>query len=183
MKKSKVTEVKINPDYLIHKNMEKTSFSDCFQLTSENLNNRPDLKDVMIAFFLSFPWSFKVLLHIREFLAKLLRLKTAEEKGKESRLEKLYKFQGKIGEKIALFEVLDKSENELLTGQNDSHLDFKLSFISLEKDGKVILELATTVIINNSIGRFYFKIVKPFHKFYLKRIMRKMEKQLMNKSW
>lgn len=183
MKKSKIAEVHISPDYLIHKNIEKASFSDSFQLASENLNDPPEPKDLMIAFFLSFPKSFKALLTMREFFAKRLGLKTAEETKKESRLEKLYKFKGNIGEKVALFEVQDKSENELLTGQNDSHLDFKLSFLSFKKDNKVILELATTVIINNSIGKLYFRIVKPFHKFYLKRIISKMEKQLLNKSW
>ena len=137
----------------------------------------------MIAFFLSFPRSFKILLNTREFIAKLLGLKTAPKSSKETRMEKLLKFKGNIGDSIAIFEVLDKNEKELLTGQKDAHLDFKLSFIVYQNNSDTYIEMATTVVINNRLGKIYFGIVKPFHKFYMKRILRKMESKLINKSW
>lgn len=183
MIKGKITEVGIEPDYLIHKHLEESTYADNFRLISQELNDLPEPRDVMIAFFLSFPESFKILLHTREFIAKLLGLKTAPEGKKESKIEKLKKFKGNIGDSIAIFEVLDKNNKELLTGQRDTHLDFKLSFIVYKNDDKTYIELVTTVIINNNLGRVYFGIVKPFHKFYLKRILKKMELNLINKTW
>ncbi len=183
MKKSSIKEVNFDSNYLISKDIDKANYTDNFRLTSEKLEHLPEPKDLMIAFFLSFPRSFKTLLHTREFIAKFLNLKTASATDKSSRLEKLYGFKGNIGEKIALFEVLDKTENELLTGQNDSHLDFKLSFISFGGKNNANLELATTVILNNTVGKIYFALVKPFHRFYLKRILRQMEKELIQKTW
>ena len=183
MTKSKVTEVEIETNYLIYKNSNQVTYADNFRFTSYELDYFPEPKDLMIAFFLSFPKSFKFLLNIREFIAKFFGLKTAPKTEKESRLKELYQFKGDIGDKIAIFEVQDKNKNELLTGQKDSHLDFKLSFLSFKSNNAIRLELATTVIINNTLGKIYFKIVKPFHKFYLKRILKKMEIELINKSW
>lgn len=175
----KVSEIGINPNYLIGNNLANTTYYDNFQLESERLTKDIEPKDLMIAFFLSFPKSFTFLLNTREFIAKYLGLKTAEKPNKKTKYEKLYALKGEIGEKIAVFEVLDKSEIELMTGQKDSHLDFKLSFIVYQKNGKTVLELPTTVIINNKLGKVYFSIVKPIHKFYLKRILKRMEGNLI----
>lgn len=183
MKNNIVWEVPLNDDYLISKGAQNVDFIDNYQLTSDNLTYLPEPKDLMIAFFRSFPGSFKILLQTREFIAKKLGLKTAPESEKESRLQKLHEFKGDIGDSVAVFEVLDKTEKELLTGQNDAHLDFKLSFIVYKHKDSVNLEMATTVIINNTLGKLYFAVVKPIHKFYMKKIMRKMEKELVNKCW
>ncbi|CAM1343520.1 DUF2867 domain-containing protein [Tenacibaculum amylolyticum] len=180
---NKVIEVGFDQDYLISKSIAAASFSDNFRLVSSRLHYVPEPKDAMIAFFLSFPKSFKFLLNTREFIAKLLGLKTAPKSKKEAKIEKLYQFKGNIGESIAIFEVLDKNAHELLTGQKDSHLDFKLSFIVYKNNDVTNLEMATTVLINNKLGKLYFGIVKPFHKFYTKRILKRMELNLINKNW
>ncbi len=181
MHSSPVKSVKLNAHYLINQNIDQVSFWDNYQLNSTQLKQAPAPKDMMIAFFKAFPKSFIFLLRTRERIAKWLRLKTADES--DSKIETLHQFKGEIGDRIALFEVLAKNEQELMTGQNDSHLDFKLSFISYADQTGVKLELATTVIINNKIGKFYFAVVKPFHRFYLKRIIKRMEHELVNQSW
>lgn len=178
-----VKEAVLDKSYLISKNIDETDFWDNFQLTSEELDAAPKPKDMMIAFFLSFPKSFTILLHLREFIVKPLGLKTAPKTDKRSRYDRLYQFNGEVGESIAIFEVLEKDERELLTGQNDSHLDFKLSFISYQANDNIKLELVTTVIFNNTLGKIYFHLIKPFHRFYIKRILKRMEKQLLHKSW
>ena len=183
MKKSIVTEVELQPEYLISNTTQELTYADNFRLVSENIKYTPEPKDLMIAFFKSFPKSFTVLLHTREFIAKQLRLKTAPKLDENKRKELLHQFKGEIGEQVAIFKVLDKNENELLTGQKDSHLDFQLSFLVFENENDIRMELATTVIINNSIGRIYFAIIKPIHKFYLKVILRRMERVLIDKNW
>ena len=181
--KSSIKEVALDPNYLVSKNKEQLDFWDVFQLKSTKLDYRPEPKDLMIAFFKSFPKSFTFLLHLREKIAKIFNLKTAPETTENERLERLHNFKGNIGESIAIFEVLDKTDIELLTGQKDAHLDFKLSFISQKQNEITTIELATTVILNNAFGKAYFALVKPFHKFYLKRILRRMERVLIHKNW
>ena len=137
----------------------------------------------MIAFFKSFPAVFIKLLLFRERIAKIFGLKTATKTTKAERDKILNEFEGKIGDSIFISQVIDKDNVELLTGQTDKHLDFKLSFIIYEKDNHAIIELATTVNFHNLLGRMYFFFVRPFHRFYMKRILKRMEKVLINKSW
>lgn len=178
-----IKEVPLNPSYLIAKHKGQLDFCDVFQLKSSQLSDLLEPKDLMIAFFKSFPKSFTFLLYTRDRIAKLFNLKTAPAVAKHERMERLHAFKGNIGESVAIFEVLDKTDTELLTGQKDDHLDFKLSFVVDKQADVITIELATTVVLNNALGRAYFALVKPFHKFYLKRILAKMEKVLLHKDW
>ncbi|UTW66070.1 DUF2867 domain-containing protein [bacterium SCSIO 12643] len=180
---SKIIEVDLNTDYLIGREKDKLDFWDVFQLESGCLTIIPEPKDMMIAFFKSFPETFMWLLRLREWIARRLKLKTAPETDEKSRLEKLHNFKGNIGESIAVFDVLERSERELVTGQKDSHLDFKLAFISYREADRIVMQMATTVIINNVVGKMYFAIVKPIHKYYMRKIFKRMEMTLLNKDW
>jgi len=177
-----VIEVELSKDYLITKHSKETDYSDVFQTKTKLLNEIPEPKDCLIAFFKSFPPFFIKLLLFRERIVKIFRLKTATKTTREERDKILNEFEGKIGDSIAIFQVIDKNNVELLTGQTDKHLDFKLSFISYEKDNHAIIELATTVNIHNLLGRIYFFFVRPIHRFYIKRILKEMVKKLIKKS-
>lgn len=178
-----VKEVELSTEYLVGRDKDKLDFWDVFQLESDLLSNCPEPKDMMIAFFKSFPKTFMGLLRLREWIAKRLNLKTAPETNETDRLERLHNFNGHIGESVAVFDVLESDQRELVTGQKDSHLDFKLSFISYSENGRVMMQMATTVVINNTIGKMYFAVVKPIHKYYMRQIFKRMEFTLANKDW
>jgi len=178
-----VIEIELNKDYLITKHSKEIDYSDVYQTKTKSLNEIPEPKDCMIAFFKSFPPFFIKLLLFRERIAKIFGLKTATKATREERDKILNEFEGKLGDSIAIFQVIEKSNVELLTGQTDKHLDFKLSFISYEKDNHAIIELATTVNIHNLLGRMYFFFVKPIHRFYMRRILKRMVKEVIKKSW
>ena len=178
-----VIQVELNESYLITKQSNEIDYSDVFQAELNPATELPEPKDCMIAFFKSFPPFFIQLLHLRERIAKLFGLKTAEKSSQEERERKLNEFQGNIGDYIAVFEVIDKNKVELLTGQKDKHLDFKLSFICYKEGNRSIMELATTVLIHNALGKTYFFFVGPIHRIYMKRIMKRMVKVLENKDW
>ena len=173
-----VSEVPIQDHYLISQQSEKTDYSDNFQLKTDVFKRAPEPKECMIAFFKSFPPFFTKMLLFREAVANKLGLKTADKTTHEQRMELINNFKGEIGESIAIFEVLDKNEMELLTGQKDKHLDFKLSFISTREGQQSVVELATTVVIHNLMGKAYFFFVRPIHRLYMKRIMKRMGKEL-----
>jgi hypothetical protein len=69
------------------------------------------------------------------------------------------------------FAVIEKSENEIVMGENDKHLNFRVS-VSIDRINSVIY-LTTLVHFNNFLGRVYFFPVKPFHKIIVKSILRK----------
>ena len=175
----KIIEIELNKEYLITKQSKDVSYSDVFQLRTTSLNKVPKPKDCMIAFFKAFSPFFTKLLLSREKIAKKMGLKTATKLTQAEREAYLNEFEGNIGDSIAIFDVLDKNDIELLTGQTDKHLDFKLSFISYEEENDKIIELATVVKIHNTLGKIYFFFVKPFHRYFMKRIFKKMEKELL----
>ena len=66
-------------------------------------------------------------------------------------------------------------------GENDKHLNFKVSILleKLEANNKSIT-ISTIVVFNNWFGKLYFFPVKPFHKLIvpimLKSILKDLEK-------
>ena len=62
-------------------------------------------------------------------------------------------------DKVGVFPVETESNNELIAGFNDKHLNFRVSVISQE--GRVFL--ATWVHTNNIGGLIYLKTILPFH--------------------
>jgi len=62
-------------------------------------------------------------------------------------------------DKVGLFPVELETEDELIAGFNDKHLDFRVTVMS--RAGQVYL--ATWVHRHNLGGRIYLKVIMPFH--------------------
>jgi hypothetical protein len=96
----------------------------------------------------------------------------------------LENFKGEKGEQIGLFKVFEKTEDEIILGEDDKHLNFRVSlFIDSQNENKTDknLIISTTVKFNNWFGRLYFIPVRPFHKLIvptmLKGIIKNIEQQ------
>lgn len=113
------------------------------------------------------------MLALRETVAKRLGLKTAN--GRGGTLREIENFRGAVGERIALFEVWEKTDGEIITGQRDKHLDFILAF-HLEKTAgaEQRLTLFTAVQFNGKLGRRYFFVVKPVHKLLMPVLVKRL---------
>jgi hypothetical protein len=174
-----ISEVEIPDNYLISQYNGKIDYKDNFQLKTDTLKHVPIPKECLVVFFKSFSPLLTKLIIAREIIAEKMGLKTAKKLSNRQRSRRIDEFEGNIGESIALFEVLDTNDVELLTGQTDKHLDFKLSFISYKEGKHNIIELATTVKTHNLLGKIYFLFVKPFHRYFMKRLLRKMNEELL----
>lgn len=157
---------------LIQTALPRIDYADVFAIETDRAVNMADLP---ILFFNSFPAWFMVLMGIREKLAKIIGLKTAAGMDVAKQMED---FKGEVGESIALFHVLGRTDEEILSGENDSHLNFRLSFFCLPKEGKKEISLATTVLFNNWIGRLYFLPVGPIHRLIVPILLKRMVEQL-----
>jgi len=69
------------------------------------------------------------------------------------------------------FTVIEKSENEIVMGENDKHLNFRVSVL-IDRINSFIY-LTTLVHLNNFWGQAYFFLVKPFHKIIVKSILKR----------
>jgi hypothetical protein len=76
-----------------------------------------------------------------------------------------------VGNTVGLFKIYFIDEKEIISGLKDNHLDFCISFY--KKDNKVIL--STLVKYNNTFGKVYMNIVKPFHKLIVKNMLKNLK--------
>lgn len=71
---------------------------------------------------------------------------------------------------VVVFPTVYRSEDEVVTGLPDSHLDFRVSFFKDRAGGTVTM--TTVVHYNNALGRLYFFFVRPFHKVIAKTLLK-----------
>jgi len=124
------------------------------------------------AFFSSSPKWVGSLFQLRNKIVSLFGLKTG------GSVQEIDHNSFDIGNHIGLFKVIDKNNNELVLGEDDKHLDFRVSLLLDSKTQNKKLIITTTVAFNNWFGKLYFFPVKPFHKFIVKSMLKKTIKEL-----
>ena len=70
----------------------------------------------------------------------------------------------KIGDRIGIFSLLSASDDEVILGDSDKHLDVKVSICKLTHGAQDFVAVSTIVHIHNLLGRVYMFFVVPFHK-------------------
>jgi hypothetical protein len=156
-------------------------YSDCFAHIFKDPNNRISITDIARAFFSSAPTWVGILFSIRNRIVSLFGLKTSGNATNQEEILKNCNFQP--GDQLGLFKIFARSEDEIIFGEDDKHLNFRVSLLiqnvlDVPKEKK--LSISTTVKFNNWLGRLYFLPVKPFHQLIVsvmtKRIVQKLEK-------
>ena len=72
------------------------------------------------------------------------------------------------------FPVLARSDDEVLMGVDDRHLDFRISLrVVAAADAPSVLVLTTTVTFHGALGRLYFHLVRPFHERIVPTLLRR----------
>ena len=77
------------------------------------------------------------------------------------------------GDRSPLFRVLARNDDEILLGEDDSHLDFRLSILVERTPAGAFLTLTTVVQMNNWLGRAYFAVVRWGHRIIVPALMRR----------
>lgn len=154
-------------------------YSDSFQGTFYDKFETIGVTEIGKLFFSSGPKWIDYLFALRNKLVAIFGLKTS---GKmDDRQKKVANFKGEVGEQLGLFKVFEKTDNELILGEDDTHLNFRVSlFIDSENQTKAHknLTITTTVNYNNWFGRLYFLPVKPFHRLIVPTMLKEMLKQI-----
>lgn len=73
-----------------------------------------------------------------------------------------------VGQKIGRWTIFGQYPDELITGANDRHLDFRVSVLR-EKGARIVL--STAVMTHNTLGRAYLAAILPFHRFGVGQIL------------
>jgi len=118
-----------------------------------------------------------LLMRLRDRLVGIIGLKTA------SRLMRrdLGHDTFQVGDRLGIFKVFDRRADELLLGEDDRHLDFRVSVL-VKNDGSAGWAIISTVVRFNSwLGRAYFLPVRQFHKLRVPAMLRNAYRHYLNK--
>lgn len=166
-------------DSLLHKNNLNYDYIDSFQGFIIDKNNEVTILSILKAFFSSSPKWIETLFTIRNKIVGCFGLKTSEKaKNKQDIIANL---KGVPNEQIGLFKIFESTPNEIIMGENDKHLNFRVSLFlksSLSNPTKKYITTTTTVVYNNWLGKLYFLPVKPFHKIIVPAILRSILTEL-----
>lgn len=158
-------------------------YMDSFQREFDNKKRTIRLIEIAKLFVSSTPnWSRK-LLRIRNNLVRWLGLKTPT--GVSEGQNRLENFKCEPGDQLGVFKVFTKTNNEVVLGEDDKHLNFRVSLLvdqSTSNSNKMTLAISTIVIFNNWFGRLYFFLIKPFHKLIVPAMLNRMIGNLEGKN-
>jgi hypothetical protein len=80
----------------------------------------------------------------------------------------------RIGDRLGIFGVLSNSENELLLGIDDSHLDVRVSVLKPQGKDSQSYVVSTVVKVHNWLGHLYMAPVGRIHPLIVKALMRRV---------
>jgi hypothetical protein len=81
-----------------------------------------------------------------------------------------------VNGRVGIFKVYSRNETEIVLGEDDKHLDFRVSVLcSVEpapQSGRQ-LTLSTVVHCHNLLGQAYILVIAPFHRMVVKASLRR----------
>jgi hypothetical protein len=110
------------------------------------------------------PWVMG-LMSMRDMFVKVFGLKI-------STVEDLQRHDIEGMKRVGFFRVYGLLGNEIIMGENDHHLDFRVSVLyrnAEEAGGNTPHVIVSTIVLcHNVLGRNYIKLIAPFHKLVVK---------------
>lgn len=168
-----IKKIEIPTYSLLHTCFAKQDYADAFRFEVD----KPSLtiEEVVESFFSTTPKWIIWLMNFRDWIAQFLKLKTQ----KQMERPEFHQIQLTPGTQLGIFEIMKKTDREVIMGADDTHLNFRVSIlIEPQSEQRTAIVVSTIVEIHNWIGQFYFGIVKYFHYFVVKSLCRTMQRHL-----
>lgn len=134
-------------------------FKDCHRAKLR----RPEASviDIFEAVFGHHPGWMKRALVIRNALAARTGLAVPPEAA-VSRFTRRAEYR--VGDDIGPWPIFALTENELVAGRDNAHLDFRLSILKYETGAGTEVAVSTLCQVRNAAGKLYLLAVIPFHR-------------------
>jgi hypothetical protein len=127
-----------------------------------------DIVEVFFGIFAHHPVWMKLLLIVRNEVASLAGLDapTASEifhvKVRDHYV---------VGDKIGVWPIFALSENEIVAGRNNKHMDFRLSVLKVPDGKRTSVVVSTICMVHNLSGKVYLFFVVPLHRYGVRKLM------------
>jgi phytoene dehydrogenase-like protein len=126
-----------------------------------------DIDAITRASFSAAPRWVHALMALRDRIVSVIGLKTS---GKGERNLENLTFEP--GASFGVFRVFARNADEILLGEDDRHLDFRVSVLRQTEDATDWVVVSTVVRFNNWLGRAYFLPVRLFHRLIVPAMIR-----------
>jgi len=146
--------------------IERAYFHDSYRVPLSR--NDLGIVDIFAGIFAHHPLWMKLLLIIRNKVASLAGLDapTASEI-----LHVEIKDRYVVGEKIGVWPIFWISEDEVVAGRNNKHMDFRLSVLKVHDGERTNVVVSTLCSVHNLSGKLYLFFVVPFHRYGVRKLM------------
>jgi hypothetical protein len=170
--KGVVREVAVPPGSLVAGAFAKISFEDAWAVDLP-AGDTHDVDALVRLIATSAPRWAEQLMWLRDRIVSLVGLRRSEKAPRNTSTALL-----RPGDKLSIFQVLDRSDNEIMFGADDKHLDFRASLLVQRDAARPSAVLSTVVRYNNWLGRVYFFFVRPFHRLIVASLLRNVRRRV-----
>lgn len=161
-----VTKLDFPEDSSLYKNSKEASYSDTYMMYTQK--QELSIYEIYEAFAKATPGWVNRLMVLRNGIVSFFKLKSVDALG-ESIKGGNCKKPPKIGEKLDAFTLFYLSENEIVVGEDDKHLNFRLSIQKRMTNNGTSVVVSTVVFVNNTLGKGYLFCILPFHKIIMRK--------------
>ena len=162
-----VCSVPVPSSAAIHDYLPDADFADAYEVAVPARDILPE--ESFHAIMKSMPDWFRNLFKLRNKLVRPFGLiaPTANE------LDSMAPKQAyELGERIGVFEFYGRTDDEVITGADDKHLDFRLSVLR-RNEGKMDRVTVTTLVQRHNLaGRLYLRSILAFHELGIRSLLR-----------
>ncbi len=147
-------------------------FHDCYEIQLSKPNQT--LAEIGMEIFTATPRWVGQLMWLRNRIVKIWDLKGSRKGSMNYSPPQIDPNSIKIGERLGMFTLQVATPDEVILGEDDYHLDFR---ISMKKPAPDRLHLLTVVKANNRLGRNYMRVIEPFHRLVVRAMMSKAARE------
>ncbi|MGY5809768.1 DUF2867 domain-containing protein [Rhizobium sp. LEGMi198b] len=148
-----------------HPALPGADWADCYELQVQE----SDFTAVAAArtMFGKFPFWVRSLLKLRDTVVSVFGLKSTGHHSLNT------------SETIGFFPIVSKSENQVVLGFDDKHLDFRV-VIDVRDDGqgRRLIDITTLVKRKILLGQIYIAVITPFHRLIVETVLTDFGKRM-----
>jgi Protein of unknown function (DUF2867) len=160
MKKS-ITPIAVPNTSAINQHLQGSYFHDCYELSVQSM--APSALEIYLGVVSQTPRWINGLMAVRNRIVAAFGLKDLGNLGAIDSYKPAHAYR--VGDRVGIFSLLQLSDNEIILGDSDKHLDAKVSVCKLSANQHNAVAVTTVVHVHNALGRAYLFFVIPVHKF------------------
>ncbi|BCT93145.1 hypothetical protein LYSHEL_21680 [Lysobacter helvus] len=165
---NRISPVDIPTESQIRGFYKSVDLADAYAITlPDHASRNPEVLARLL--FAQPPPSMQWLLRLRDVLVRPFGIKTATHLQASS--------TSKPDQRIGVFRIYYSRSSEIILGEDDKHLDFRLSVLCRPVDGPAEdahqVVVSTVVTCHNTLGHSYIALIAPFHRIVVRASMRR----------